>query len=40
MTPEEWWRIYEIRRPRDPDSDYAGELREADCRELYALLEG
>ncbi len=26
MTPGEFWRIYECKRPRDPESDYAGGL--------------
>ena len=39
MTPAEWWRIYECRRPRDTQTDYAGRLREEDCAELYAMLE-
>jgi hypothetical protein len=39
MSPEEWWRIYEVKRPRDPDLDYAGSLREGDVEELYDLLK-
>lgn len=39
MSPEEWWRLYEMKRPRDPLTDYAGKLREEDCAELYELLE-
>lgn len=38
MCPEEWWRLYEIKRKRDPATDYAGKLTEAECAELYALL--
>ncbi len=38
MTPEEWWRLYEIKRPRDPFTDYAGSLTERDCAELYEML--
>ncbi len=39
MCPEEWWLIYESRRPRDPESDFAGSLRESDVEELYNLLK-
>ena len=39
MSPEEWWRMYEMRRPRDPETDYAGRLRQSDVEELYQMLE-
>jgi len=26
MTPEEFWLIYEAKRPRNPETDYAGGL--------------
>ena len=39
MSPEEWWRLYEMKRPRDPETDYAGRLRQSDVEELYQMLE-
>jgi hypothetical protein len=39
MSPAEWWRIYEVKRPKDPDMDYAGTLRESDVAELYEMLK-
>lgn len=38
MSPAEWWLIYEAKRPRDKELDYAGNLNDADCEELSALL--
>lgn len=35
LTPHEWWRIYELKRERDPENDYAGNLRECDLEEMY-----
>lgn len=34
MTPQEWWRIYEVKRPRDPSTDYAGSLSADDVARL------
>jgi len=39
MTPAEWWRIYEMKKPRDPENDFAGNLRHSDVEELYDLLD-
>jgi hypothetical protein len=39
MSPAEWWLIYDMKRPRDKELDYAGTLTESDCEELAALLE-
>jgi len=39
MSPAEWWRLYEMKRPRDPETDYAGRLTHRDVEELYGLLE-
>lgn len=30
MTPAEWWRIYNRKKPRDPSRDYAGSLNHSD----------
>jgi hypothetical protein len=38
MSPAEWWLLYEAKRPRDKELDYAGSLTDADCAELYDLL--
>lgn len=38
MDQEEWFWLYEARRPRDKSTDYAGRLTEDDCAELYTLL--
>lgn len=34
MTPQEWWLLYHIKRPRDPSIDYAGGLSESDVERL------
>jgi hypothetical protein len=39
MSMGEWWRIYEVKRPKDPDTDYAGKLNETQVMELYELLD-
>lgn len=39
MTPQEFYLLYDLKRPRDPSIDYAGTLTERDCEELYALLD-
>jgi len=36
MTPEEFWRLYECKRPRDPEIDYAGGLSDDLLNELWA----
>ena len=38
LTPSEWWRIYEARRPRDKNTDYAGDLTEKDVQKIGELL--
>jgi hypothetical protein len=38
MTPSEWWLIYEVKRPRDTQTDFAGMLSDNDVEELYELL--
>jgi hypothetical protein len=40
MCPEEWWLIYETKRPRDKANDFAGALTEDDCAELMEFLNG
>lgn len=40
LTPEEWWRIYEMKRPREKHADYAGQLTDSDCEALYELING
>lgn len=39
MDVEEFWWLYEYKRPRDPKKDYAGSLTKKDVRELVAELE-
>jgi hypothetical protein len=39
MSPDEWWLVYESKRPRDKELDYAGTLTEQDCADLFDLLE-
>lgn len=39
MTPHEFYLIWEARRPRDPETDYAGSLTDKACAELYELLD-
>ncbi len=39
MCPQEWWLIYEMKRPRDKATDYAGNLDERTAAELYEMLE-
>lgn len=34
MTPAEWWRIWERKRPRDPQRDYAGSLTSDDVQRM------
>lgn len=39
MSPTEWWLVYEAKRPRDVELDYAGTLTEEAALELYDMLE-
>jgi len=39
LTPSEWWRIYEAKKPRDPKNDYAGSLTQKDVDELQEMLK-
>ena len=39
MKVQEFYLLYEARRPRNPEEDYAGGLTEKDCRELFELME-
>lgn len=39
MSPAEWWLIYESKRPRDKELDYAGGLDDQSLSELYDMLE-
>lgn len=39
MTPAEWWRIHERKRPRDPDTDLAGSLRTEDVTRMRELMK-
>ena len=39
MSPAEWWLIYESKRPRDKELDYAGSLTDDNCAELMDMLE-
>jgi len=38
MTPAEFWLIHEAKRPRDPEQDYAGTLRDDDVSDLWAMM--
>ena len=38
MSPEEWWLLYEAKRPRDKDLDYAGGLTELEVSELFDMM--
>ena len=38
MDAEEWWWLYDARRPRDPRVDYAGSLTESAVAELADWL--
>lgn len=40
MTPAEFWRIYECKRPRDPETDYAGTLNDEIIDNLMAEFDG
>lgn len=39
MSPQVFYLLWEAKRPRDPEQDFAGRLTEKDCAELYADLE-
>lgn len=39
MSPAEWWLIYESKRPKDKELDYAGGLTDDNCADLMAMLE-
>lgn len=39
MSPDEWWLIYETKRPRDPELDYAGSLDDNTISDLLTMLE-
>lgn len=39
MSPTEFYMIYEMKRPRDPATDYAGRLTQEVVEELYNLLD-
>ena len=38
MSPQEWWLVYEAKRPRNKELDYAGNLNEADVSELFDMM--
>lgn len=38
MDCAEWWWLYDTKRPKDKQNDYAGRLTEDDCADLYSLL--
>jgi hypothetical protein len=38
MSPDEWWLVYEAKRPRDKELDYAGSLTEQTVTELAEML--
>lgn len=39
MTPQEWWRIYNLKRPKDPERDYAGTLKQSDVERLERMMK-
>jgi len=39
MTPAEWWRIHERKRPRDPQRDYAGSLTHKDVTRMRDMMK-
>lgn len=39
MDVQEWWWIYDVKRPRDPALDNAGSLDADTVKELYDWLE-
>jgi len=40
MTIAEFYLIYDTRRERNPDIDYAGNLTEKDCEGLWEMMHG
>lgn len=38
MDCESWFWLYDTKRQRDKQTDYAGRLTEDDCADLYQLL--
>lgn len=38
MCPEEWWLVYESKRPRDKETDYAGSLDDSTVADLWEML--
>ena len=39
MTVQEFFLLYDTKRPRDPGVDFAGRLTEKDCDEMYRMLQ-
>lgn len=39
MSPDEAHHLYDMKRPRDPENDYAGKLTQEDVERLYNLLD-
>lgn len=39
MTCEEWWWLYDVKRPKNPATDYAGTLTQDDVDELSAMFD-
>lgn len=40
MTVQEFYILYDTKRPRDPHIDYAGTLTGDTCAELYEMIDG
>jgi len=38
LSPAEFWRIYERKRPRDPERDFAGSLTLADVKRMREAM--
>ncbi len=38
MRPQEFFLLWDAKRPRDAEQDYAGTLNEDACESLYAKL--
>jgi len=38
MTPTEFWRLHEMKRPKDPAVDYAGGLTQEDVEAMWEML--
>lgn len=39
MSPEEFWWVFEFKRPRNPDTDFAGALTRTDVADLYDYMK-